>query len=178
MPTVLVYRRLKRNACRETDNYNRSGNRALFLSAHSYTFVSSILFFLSPSLFLSVYLILYLYLYLVRSILLFYSFFNANCRDKLAGVLLAHSFTVHIHLLFTSRISPPFYYATLHLGRLWISSITSRYSLHPSCSHLFLPCLQTWHYSSFNNRLSNPNIKNFSDVKMSLTEMGNTSYKL
>jgi len=83
MPTVLIYWRLKRNACQETDNYNRSGNRVLFLSVHSYTFVSSILFSFSLSLSLSRFISF---------------FFSANRRDKLASILSAlvyHSFVIY-----------------------------------------------------------------------------------
>lgn len=145
MPTVLVYRRLKRNACRETDNYNRSGNRALFLSAHSYTFVSSILFF-PLSLLLSLSLLFPSSLLLSHSFYFILLLFTVPTVMNQPSVLLAHSST--IHLLFTSRISPPFYYAALYFIHLWISSITSCYSLHPSCPRLFLLYLQSYAFAT------------------------------
>lgn len=130
---VVVYRKLKRNACQETDNYNRSGNRVLFLSAHSYTFVSPRSIFLAPP--------------FSRSLSFTSpSFFDASHCDKLAGVLLAHSST--IHSLFTSRNKPSFLLRHA-LSQPSISSITPRYPciyLVPACSQLVSKLVLSRHH--------------------------------
>lgn len=153
----------KRNEYRETYNYNRSGNRALFFSAHSYTFVSSrfILSFFPSSSFFS-----------FRRFVLFFFCFRWH-RDKLADVLLTHSST--INLLFTGRNKPSFLLRhTVPQTLLWISSITPRYPpVHPSCSRLFPTCPQTCALSrhrvllSTCNQPPDPCLTNFSNVRTS-----------
>lgn len=97
--TVFVYRRLKRNACWRPTITIEAEIAPCF-----------------PQRIVTRSLVPFSFLSLPLSFLLFYStsFFNANHRDELATVLLAHLSLPFLHLLFTSRISP-FYLATLYL---------------------------------------------------------------
>lgn len=134
----------------------------MFLSAHSYTFVSpcSILLLpLAPPPSLSL------------SLCLSFtppSFFDASRRDKLAGVLLTLSST--IHSLFTSRNKPSF--LLRHAPpRPSISSITPRYPcihLVPACSQLVSKLVLSRHHVLSVSTISHPipSLTNFDDVRI------------
>lgn len=131
----------------------------MFLSAHSYTFVSSrsILSFFLPSSFFS----------FARFVLFF--FFVANRRDKLADVLLTHSST--IHLLFTGRNKPSFLLRHLklfygsHRSHRVIPRASILFSLVPTCLQT---CVLSRHRVLFSTcHQPDPGLTNFSDIRTS-----------